>query len=496
MAERNPNGWFSDEEGTTLAELLVVIVITGVIGAITTVGVVQGFNAQLDATNVAETLDGMRIATQRVRDYAREADEVCASSTAQAMVLWTDDNNDGVVADAEKDIFELDTTVTPPVFQRRVPGGGNAQIIRDDILSGAIFTYDDGRLATEQPADELQCEDVPVTGAASPIRSVRVEFTVDHPDPNRPDLNTSTAVRIRNAGLLDEPNNAPVADFTFNCPSLSQTCSFDASASADPDGTIGTYTWDFGDGTAGSGVTTSHGYSLGDTEYDVTLLVVDNEGAVDTVKKTVKPGLLSGNEKPAASFTYSCTGRICSFDGSASTDDGSIQSWSWNFGDGATASGQTASHTFTSDGTYSVELVVTDNLGEASDPEIKSVTASDYAMRVESLNATISNKTNNYDVTFAIQLSSTTAGSPGDGITVSVQLDGGKKGTESCSTDTTGSCTIEVKNVSNQTQQSLSVTNVTDAGGTYTYDDDQDKVDQIVVDKNGVVARYKDGEIS
>jgi PKD repeat protein len=55
---------------------------------------------------------------------------------------------------------------------------------------------------------------------------------------------------------------------------------------------------------------------------------------------------------------------VVSFDGTASHDpDGSIASYSWNFGDGATATGATASHTYQNAGTYSAVLTVTDNLG-------------------------------------------------------------------------------------------------------------------------------------
>ncbi len=52
------------------------------------------------------------------------------------------------------------------------------------------------------------------------------------------------------------------------------------------------------------------------------------------------------------------------FDGSGSSDaDGSIVDWAWNFGDGATASGPSASHTYTAPGTYSATLSVTDDGG-------------------------------------------------------------------------------------------------------------------------------------
>jgi PKD repeat protein len=52
------------------------------------------------------------------------------------------------------------------------------------------------------------------------------------------------------------------------------------------------------------------------------------------------------------------------FSGSGSSDpDGSIASYAWTFGDGSSASGISASHTYVSAGTYTAKLTVTDNLG-------------------------------------------------------------------------------------------------------------------------------------
>lgn len=73
------------------------------------------------------------------------------------------------------------------------------------------------------------------------------------------------------------------------------------------------------------------------------------------------------NNPPVASFTYSCSGLDCSFDGSGSTDDGGASNltYSWDFGDGQTGSGATASHAYSGEGTYTVTLTVTDSGGLA-----------------------------------------------------------------------------------------------------------------------------------
>jgi PKD repeat protein len=95
----------------------------------------------------------------------------------------------------------------------------------------------------------------------------------------------------------------------------------------------------------------------------VILTVTDNTGAVDTVSQIVNVAAAT-NQAPLAAFTFACTDLACNFDGTNSSDpDGSIVSYAWDFGDGATASGMTATHTYAAAGTYSVTLTVTDDLG-------------------------------------------------------------------------------------------------------------------------------------
>jgi PKD repeat protein len=171
-------------------------------------------------------------------------------------------------------------------------------------------------------------------------------------------------------------NVPPSASFTINPASgpPSTSFAFNASLSVDPDGTIVSYAWNFGDGTTGTGPTVTHTFPSSAT-YAVTLTVTDNLGATGTTTSNVV--VTPANVAPTARISVTQTAAdTFSFSGSTSTDpDGTIVSYAWNFGDGATATGASTSHRYTAPGNYTVGLLVTDNAG-ATNSATASVTAS------------------------------------------------------------------------------------------------------------------------
>lgn len=80
------------------------------------------------------------------------------------------------------------------------------------------------------------------------------------------------------------PNTPPTASFTATPNGLQ--VALDAAASSDPDGTIASYAWDFGDGTTGTGVSASRSYAAAG-RYAVALTVTDDGGAVATTTQAV-----------------------------------------------------------------------------------------------------------------------------------------------------------------------------------------------------------------
>jgi PKD repeat protein len=95
------------------------------------------------------------------------------------------------------------------------------------------------------------------------------------------------AIRSTEGGI----NAVPIAE--ANGPYIGAkgaSIAFDSSGSYDPDGTISSYIWDFGDGSGGTGASLIHVYNCPGV-YTITLSVIDDDGDVDTdtAKVTVTP---------------------------------------------------------------------------------------------------------------------------------------------------------------------------------------------------------------
>jgi PKD repeat protein len=182
-------------------------------------------------------------------------------------------------------------------------------------------------------------------------------------------------------------NVPPVASFTATPTNLSVTVN--GSGSTDSDGTVVSYAWNYGDGGTDTGVTpAAHVYAAAGT-YTITLTVTDNGGLTNVATKSVT--VAKANVPPVASFTATASGLTVALNGSASTDsDGTVVSYAWNYGDGATGTGATSSHTFASAGSYVITLTVTDN-GGLTNSITKNVTVAISVLAGDSFTRTVSN---------------------------------------------------------------------------------------------------------
>ena len=122
------------------------------------------------------------------------------------------------------------------------------------------------------------------------------------------------------------PNKAPVASFTA-APSEGTTDTvfgFDAGASADTDGTVASYLWDFGDGTSATGRTASTRYAEPGT-YTVTLTVTDDDGAEASATRPVAVSQASAQ----SSAGTTCAADAPGAGGGAVCIDGAMNEGRW-----------------------------------------------------------------------------------------------------------------------------------------------------------------------
>lgn len=156
---------------------------------------------------------------------------------------------------------------------------------------------------------------------------------------------------------------------------------FKADESTSPNGKIEKYEWDFGDGSEKEETkSASHTFNQQGT-YEIKLKVTDEEDKEAEVTLKITVGAAKGAPKPVintdpvfAEGDLALTGKVpftVIFDAKQTTDnDNNVIDYAWDFGDGTeNGVGETATHTFNSEGTFTVILTVTDaddNEGKAT----------------------------------------------------------------------------------------------------------------------------------
>jgi PKD repeat protein len=143
---------------------------------------------------------------------------------------------------------------------------------------------------------------------------------------------------------------------------------FRGDESSDADGEVTRYEWEFGDGQTGEGAIVLHAYERSG-RYQVTLTVTDDRSVNNSQSSITQTVIV--NQPPRVKTgppRWVCPNDAVTFDGTASDDvDGQIIRYQWDFGDGKTAEGVTATNAFAKPGRYPVTLSVTDDSGTQCD---------------------------------------------------------------------------------------------------------------------------------
>jgi PKD repeat protein len=177
-------------------------------------------------------------------------------------------------------------------------------------------------------------------------------------------------IRLVPVGVILPPAGTPTASFVVSPTPVNQNVAVTFDGSASGAGTnatqITSYSWSFGDGATAQGATVTHAYTQTGS-FTATLTVTNDRTIQASTSQTVA---VSASVAPVASFVFSPAAPLVNqnvvFNGDTSKASAghTITQFSWNFGDGATASGFTANHTYSQLGTFNVTLSVVDEAGQ------------------------------------------------------------------------------------------------------------------------------------
>jgi PKD repeat protein len=235
-------------------------------------------------------------------------------------------------------------------------------VTNTDGVATAVYT------APPSPVNGVfgTCSSLPGNCVSIMATPTATNFTTANPE--------QVQIRLVPTGVVLPPAGAPAAAFTISPTpvNFNIASTFDASNSTPGTGAsaISSYAWSFGDGSSAAGKTVTHTYTQSTTpgnSYNVTLTVTNDRSLSASTTQAVT---VDASPAPTGDWVFSPTAPSVKdtvfFNASAVQPAAGhqITGYSWNFGDGTSATGVQTTHSFSAAASYVVVLTVTDDAGQ------------------------------------------------------------------------------------------------------------------------------------
>ena len=132
------------QRGFTLVELLLVVFVLGLIGAMTVVAFTSGQEALGRADDDSRGQQDLRTVSERLSRDIRAARGVADGSTPTTLTVWIDSDADYVEDAAERITWTLAANPNDAKHFNitRAAGAGTAEVVGEALVSGIAFAYD------------------------------------------------------------------------------------------------------------------------------------------------------------------------------------------------------------------------------------------------------------------------------------------------------------------------------------------------------------------
>jgi PKD repeat protein len=274
------------------------------------------------------------------------------------------------------------------------------------FVGGAVASVSSRAQQTIAPQATFPVSEVSLTKGENltwdwTVNKLSLDFWIEDPSANTYNSSTAAAsgkgllvipingtwtVKWENTQLVDPyTDNSIIVTYTLNVINHPPKASIKADKTSglrpvtltfkgsglDTDGYIASYSWNFGDGGTSTAQNPSHAFTKVGT-FTTVLTVTDNDGLTGTASIIIT---IVENKAPTAKVLASPVQGIVPvtvvFNGTGTDTDGTIKSYSWNFGDGGTSIEQNPTYKFVTIGIYDVVLTVKDDYGATGSATIK-----------------------------------------------------------------------------------------------------------------------------